>query len=40
LHISTGNTDPQPFKIVGVFETGIKGIDETTAFSSLVDAQK
>jgi lipoprotein-releasing system permease protein len=40
LLISTGNTAPQPFKIVGVFETGIKGIDETTAFSSLVDAQK
>jgi lipoprotein-releasing system permease protein len=40
LLISTGNTSPQPFKIVGVFETGIKGIDESTAFSSLVDAQK
>lgn len=40
LLISTGNVTPQPFKIVGVFETGIKGIDETTAFISLVDAQK
>jgi lipoprotein-releasing system permease protein len=40
LLISTGNETPQPFKIVAVFETGIKGIDETTAFISLVDAQK
>ena len=38
--ISTGSEAPQPFKIVAVFETGIKGIDETTAFISLVDAQK
>ncbi len=38
--ISTGSESPQPFKIVGVFETGIKGIDETTSFISLVDAQK
>lgn len=40
LLISTGNESPQPFKIVGVFETGIKPIDESTAFISLVDAQK
>lgn len=40
LLISTGNEAPQPFKIEGVFETGIKNIDETTAFISLVDAQK
>jgi lipoprotein-releasing system permease protein len=38
--ISTGSEAPQPFKIVGIFETGIKNIDETTAFVSLVDAQK
>ena len=38
--VSTGNESPQPFKIVGVFETGIKNIDEGTAFVSLVDAQK
>jgi lipoprotein-releasing system permease protein len=40
LLVATGSEAPQPFKIVGVFETGIKTIDETTAFISLVDAQK
>lgn len=40
LLVATGSEIPQPFKIVGVFETGIKTIDETTAFISLVDAQK
>jgi lipoprotein-releasing system permease protein len=38
--VSTGSESPQPFKIVGAFETGIKSIDEGTAFISLVDAQK
>jgi lipoprotein-releasing system permease protein len=38
--VSTGSESPQPFKIVGSFETGIKTIDEGTAFVSLVDAQK
>jgi lipoprotein-releasing system permease protein len=38
--VSTGSESPQPFKIVGSFETGIKSIDEGTAFISLVDAQK
>lgn len=38
--VSTGNEKPQAFKIVGVFETGIKNIDEGTAFVALVDAQK
>jgi lipoprotein-releasing system permease protein len=38
--VSTGSENPQPFKIVGSFETGIKSIDEGTAFISLVDAQK
>jgi lipoprotein-releasing system permease protein len=40
IFIATGNEAPQPFKIVGVFETGIRGIDEGTTFISLVDAQK
>lgn len=40
IQISTGSESPQPFKIVGSFETGIKTIDEGTAFISLVDAQK
>lgn len=38
--VSTGSELPQPFKIVGTFETGIKTIDEGTAFISLTDAQK
>ncbi len=37
--ISSGKNTPTPFKIVGVFETGIKQIDETTVFSALSDAQ-
>ena len=40
IMISTGSEAPQAFKIVGAFETGIKNIDEGTAFMSLVDAQK
>lgn len=38
--VSTGSEKPQTFKIVGTFETGIKNIDEGTAFISLTDAQK
>ncbi len=38
--VSTGHGIPQPFKIVGAFETGIKTIDEGTSFISLADAQK
>jgi lipoprotein-releasing system permease protein len=40
LLVSTGASTPAPFKIVGVFETGIKSIDESVAFISLLDAQK
>jgi lipoprotein-releasing system permease protein len=41
LLVSTGGeSGAQPFKIVGVFETGIKNIDESTSFLALVDAQK
>lgn len=38
--ISSGKGVPQPFKVVGIFETGSRNIDEGTAFSSLSDAQK
>lgn len=38
--ITTGKADPQPFKIVGVFQTGINSVDETTLFGSLIDGQK
>lgn len=40
LLISSGNDLPQPFKIVGIFDTGVKSIDEGTVFTSLSDAQK
>lgn len=39
LLISSGTSAPRPFKIVGIFSTGIKGIDQGTIFSSLADAQ-
>jgi lipoprotein-releasing system permease protein len=38
--ISAGKGAPQPFKVVGIFETGSRNIDEGTAFSSLSDTQK
>jgi lipoprotein-releasing system permease protein len=38
--ISSGSAAPQPFKIVAIFETGIKNIDEGTVFTNLTDAQK
>lgn len=38
--ISSGKGAPQPFKVVGIFETGSRNIDEGTAFSSLSDTQK
>ena len=38
--ISSGKGPPQPFKVVGIFETGSRNIDEGTAFSSLTDTQK
>lgn len=40
IFISSGKGAPQPFKIVGIFETGSRNIDESTAFSSLTDSQK
>lgn len=40
VQISAGKSSQIPFHIVGVFRLGVKGIDETTIFSSLSDAQK
>ncbi|MBP9708085.1 MAG: ABC transporter permease [Oligoflexales bacterium] len=37
--ISSGKSTPVPFKVVGIFETGIKQIDQSTVFSALADAQ-
>lgn len=39
LLISSGTNAPAPFKIAGVFETGIRQIDESTVFAALADAQ-
>lgn len=38
--ISNGKDLPRPFKIVGVFDTGVKNVDETTVFASITDTQK
>jgi len=40
LLVSSGNGEPKSFKIVGVFETGVKQIDDTTVFGALADAQQ
>ncbi|MCM2281268.1 MAG: ABC transporter permease [Bdellovibrionaceae bacterium] len=37
--LSTGLSEPRPFKIVGVFELGNQQIDETLAFGHLNDVQ-
>lgn len=38
--VSSGKDSPKPFKIVGTFDTGVKTIDETTAFAALTDVQR
>ena len=38
--LSSGKTAPKPYKIVGVFKSGIKVLDEDTIFGYLVDAQR
>lgn len=38
--ISVGKGNPIPFKIVGVFQVGMKTIDDSTAFAALNDVQK
>jgi len=40
LLISAGTSAPRPFKVVGVFETGVKAIDESSAFAALSDTQQ
>lgn len=40
ITIATGTQPPQPFKIVGVFEVGMRTIDDTTIFASIKDVQK
>jgi lipoprotein-releasing system permease protein len=40
IQMSSGRDFPRPFKVVGVFKTGIKTLDDTTAFASLADVQK
>ncbi len=38
--VSNGRSAPVPFKIVGAFKTGIRTVDEGTAFGALADVQK
>jgi len=38
--LSNGRSTPVPFKIVGAFKTGIRTVDEATAFGALADAQR
>ncbi len=40
ISLSVGKSLPQPFRIVGVFRLGVKGLDETTIFGALSDVQK
>ena len=39
LLVSAGKAEPVPFKIIGSFDLGIRGIDDTTAFAALADVQ-
>jgi lipoprotein-releasing system permease protein len=39
IFVSTGRAQT-PFKVIGTFETGNRQLDESTAFTSLVDAQR
>ncbi len=38
--ITSGKGKSLPFKIIGVFHLGVKGLDDTTVFGSLGDVQK
>lgn len=40
LFLSAGKGSAQPFKIVGSFHLGVKGLDDTTVFGALSDIQK
>ena len=40
IFISSGKNDAVPFKIIGIYDTGIERIDSGTVYGSLIDAQK
>ena len=40
IFITVGKSLPQPFRIVSVFRLGMKAVDETRIFASLVDVQR
>jgi len=40
IFLTVGKGTPQPFKIVAVFQLGVKSLDEGTIFGSLNDVQK
>lgn len=39
VYISTGKSEPIPFKIVGVFQMGNKAVDDSSAYANLSDVQ-
>ena len=40
IQVSSGRDFPKPFKVAGIFRTGIKTLDDGTAFASLTDVQR
>lgn len=40
IFLSSGKGSTVPFRVVGVFRLGVRGLDETTIFGSLSDAQQ
>lgn len=40
ITVATGKGKSMPFKIIGTFTLGIKNLDDSTAFASLLDVQK
>jgi lipoprotein-releasing system permease protein len=40
ITLATANSEPLPFRIIGAFRLGIKGLDESMMYTYLTDAQK
>lgn len=40
IYLSAGKGAPQPYRVVGVFRIGVKGVDESTILGAIGDAQK
>ncbi|EPG66340.1 ABC transporter permease [Leptospira wolffii] len=39
VYVSTGKTEPIPFKVVGAFQMGNKAVDDSSAYANLSDVQ-